>query len=104
MNMKRFSVPEMDFDNGRLLKVGQRVSVKTRHGTEGKGRITTIHFGEGPPPMMMLEMDADTVYSEVCERGWVKDEIRLKEFGAFGGEIQEILSEPVEAENKPRLH
>lgn len=102
--MTRYQVPFVEFENGRILKPGQRVRINSRHGTVGTGTIVTLHVGDHPPPpMAILKMDEGTVYSTDTQEGWPDDETRIREYGVFGGEIEEILSEPIIHEAPQRL-
>lgn len=85
------SVPEMEFESGRVLKPGMRVSVKSRHGTTGTGVIKDLRVWKNCPPTVVLEMDADTQWSQKSQAGWPLDIERLPTLGVWGGEIESVL-------------
>jgi hypothetical protein len=85
------AIPE--FESGdRILKPGMRVLVKTARGTNGTGTIKEILWWSNAPCTMTLEMDADTVYAKYPRPGWPPEQERLATTGAFGGEIEEVLT------------
>lgn len=79
--------------SGRTIRKGNRVHVKSRHGTVGNG--TVIGFREShtlAPDTILVEMDADTVYADNNRGyGWAHDRERIPTFGLYGGEIDHII-------------
>lgn len=85
------SIPEVEFESGRTLKPGMRVRVNSRHGTTGTGTIKDLRVWTNCPPTVVLEMDADTQWSQKSQAGWPLDIVRFPSLGVFGGEIAEVL-------------
>lgn len=87
------AISEFVSESGRTLKPGMRVRVITARGTKGTGTIKEILYWSNAPATMTLEMDADTIYASAPRPGWPPEQERLATSGAFGGEIEEILTQ-----------
>lgn len=86
------SIPEIQFESGTFIKPGFRVRVNSRHGTTGTGTVKDIRVWQNCPPTIVLEMDADTNWSQRSQAGWPLDDVRFPTLGVFGGEIADVLT------------
>lgn len=80
-------------DSGRVIKKGDRVKVKTRHGTTGTGTVLGIRDNQCRcPDTIVVQMDADTIWKDENRmKPWPDDELRSSTFGLFGGEIESVI-------------
>lgn len=74
---------------GRVIRKGDRVQVRTRHGTNGVGTVLGIRDNYTHcPDTIVVQMDPETEWrSEGLQKPWPTDEQRANTFGLFGGEI-----------------
>lgn len=77
----------------RFIKKGDRVKVKTRHGSTGTGTVLGIRDNNGRcPDTIVVDMDPDTVWKdEGRTKPWPDDDLRSNTFGFFGGEIESVI-------------
>lgn len=77
---------------GTVIRTGDRIKVRSRRGTTGMGTVTGIRENFGIPDTIMVAMDLDTVWqNEGGHPDEVLDQVRLPQFGLFGGEIEEVF-------------